>query len=141
MSTTYNVFYDSNKEIIWASTADVNDTIIAAESVKGYTHVALNSIDTPIPEQFYVNSDATAISTKTVFDPTFSAITAEVDDVINVTGVPSGTEVFLDGVSAGTMSDTTLTITAQQAGTYTIALTKDKYQYYSTKFTVTRYAS
>jgi hypothetical protein len=141
MSTTYNVFYDSNKEIIWASTADVNDTIIAAESVKGYTHVALNSTDTPIPEQFYVNSDATAISTKTVFDPTFSAITAEVDDVINVTGVPSGTEVFLDGVSAGTMSDTTLTITAQQAGTYTIALTKDKYQYYSTKFTVTRYAS
>lgn len=141
MSTTYNVFYDSNKEIIWASTADVNDTIIAAESVKGYTHVALNSTDTPIPEQFYVNSDATAISTKTVFDPTFSAITAEVDDVINVTGVPSGTEVFLDGISAGTMSDTTLTITAQQAGTYTIALTKDKYQYYSTKFTVTRYAS
>ncbi len=141
MSTTYNVFYDSNKEIIWASTADVNDTIIAAESVKGYTHVVLNSTDTPIPEQFYVNSDATAISTKTVFDPTFSAITAEVDDVINVTGVPSGTEVFLDGVSAGTMSDTTLTITAQQAGTYTIALTKDKYQYYSTKFTVTRYAS
>ena len=24
MSTTYNVFYDSNKEIIWASTADQN---------------------------------------------------------------------------------------------------------------------
>tara|TARA_R110002074_G_scaffold32883_4_gene91622 strand:+ start:115 stop:540 length:426 start_codon:yes stop_codon:yes gene_type:complete len=141
MSTTYNVFYDSNKEIIWASTADVNDTIIDAESVKGYTHVALNSTDTPIPEQFYVNSDATAISTKTIFDPTFSATTAEVDDVINITGVPSGTEVFLDGVSAGTMSDTTLTITAQQAGTYTIAFTKDKYQYYSTKFTVTRYAS
>ena len=28
-----------------------------------------------------------------------------------------------------------------EAGTYTIAFTKDKYQYYSTKFTVTRYAS
>ncbi len=141
MSTTYNVFYDSNKEIIWASTADVNDTIIDAESAKGYTHVALNSTDTPIPEQFYVNSDATAISTITVFDPTFSATSAAVDDVINITGVPSGTEVFLDGASAGTMSDTTLTLTAQQAGTYTIAFTKDKYQYYSTKFTVTRYAS
>jgi hypothetical protein len=141
MSTTYNVFYDSNKEIIWASTAPVNSDITTAEAAKGYTHVALNSTDTPIPEQFYVNSDATAISTKTVFDPTFSSTSAAVDDVINITGLPSGTEVFLDGASAGTMSDTTLTLTAQQAGTYTIAFTKDKYQYYSTKFTVTRYAS
>jgi hypothetical protein len=63
-----------------------------------------------------------------------------VDAVINVTGVPAGTEVFLDGTSAGTMSDTTLTLTAQQAGKYTLKLTKDKYQDYTTNYTVTRYA-
>ena len=137
--TTYNIFYDSNKEIIWASTADINSAIITAEAAKGYTHVALDTTDIPVPEQFYVNSDATAVSTKTIFNPSFSASTAAVDAVINITGVPAGTEVFLDGTSAGTMSNTTLTLTAQQAGIYTLGLKKDKYQDYSVKYTVTRY--
>jgi len=141
MSATYNIFYDSNKEIIWSSTAAVNDTIIDAESAKGYTHVALSSTDIPVSEQFYVNADASAVSTKTVFDPTFSAATVAVDAVINVTDIPAGTEVFLDGTSAGTMSDTTLTLTAQQAGTYKLKFMKDKYQDYNTTYTVTRYGS
>ena len=139
--TTYNIFYDSNKEIIWSSTADVNSTIITAEAAKGFTHVALDSTDTPVSEKFYINSDASAVSTKTLFDPTFSASTAAVDAVINVTDVPSGTEVFLDGVSAGTMSDTTLTLTAQQAGSYKLKFTKDKYQDHTTSYTVTRYGA
>ena len=140
--TTYNIFYDSNKEIIWASNAPVNSDITTAEAAKGYTHVALDSTDgIPVSEKFYVNSDATAVSTKTLFDPTFSAATAALDAVINVTNVPSGTEVFLDGTSAGTMSDTTLTLTAQEAGTYTIQLKKDKYQDYKTNYTVTRYGT
>ena len=138
--TTYNIFYNSSKEIVWASTAPVNSTITTAEAAKGYTHVELDSADIPVSEKFYVNSDATAVSTKTVFNPTFSSATAAVDAVINVTGVPAGTEVFLDGTSAGTMSDTTLTLTAQQAGKYTLKLTKDKYQDYTTNYTVTRYA-
>ena len=92
-------------------------------------------------EKFYINSDASAVSTKTLFDPTFSASTAAVDAVINVTDVPSGTEVFLDGVSAGTMSDTTLTLTAQQAGSYKLKFTKDKYQDHTTSYTVTRYGA
>ena len=142
MSTaTYNILYDSDKEIIWASTAAVNDDIISAESAKGYTHVALDCTDIPIPDQFYVNSDATAVSTKTVFNPSFSSATASVDDTITVTGVPSGTEVFIDGVSAGTMSDTSLTLTAQQGGTFTLGLKKAKYQDYSTKYTVNRYST
>ena len=141
MSATYNIFYDSNKEIIWSSTAAVNDTIIDAESAKGYTHVALSSTDIPVSEQFYVNADASAVSTKTVFDPTFSAATVAVDAVINVTDIPAGTEVFLDGTSAGTMSDTTLTLTAQQAGTYKLKFMKAKYQDHNTTYTVTRYGS
>ena len=139
MSAAYNIFYDSNKEIIWSSTAAVNSDIISAEAAKGYTHVALDSTNIPVSEQYYINSDATAIVTKTVFNPTFSSATASVDDVINVTGVPAGTEVFLDGASAGTMSDTTLTLTAQQGGKYKIGLKKDKYQDYETIYTVGRY--
>ena len=137
--TTYNIFYDSNKEIIWASTAPVNSDITTAEAAKGYTHVELDSTDIPVSEKFYVNSDATAVVTKTVFNPTFSSATAAVDSVVNVTGLPSGTQVFLDGTSAGTMSDTTLTLTAQQAGTYTLKFTKDKYQDYTTSYIITRY--
>jgi hypothetical protein len=139
MSATYNIFYDSNKEIIWASTAPVNSDITTAEAAKGYTHVELDFANIPVPEQYYINSDASAVATKTAFDPTFSSATASVDDVINVTGIPSGTEVFLDGTSAGTMSDTTLTLTAQQGGKYTITLKKDKYQDYETTYTVGRY--
>ena len=142
MSTaTYNIFYDSDKEIVWASTASVDSTIISAESAKGYTHVALDCTDIPVPELYYVNSDATAVSTKSTFDPTFSANTADVDDVITVTGIPSGTEVFLDGVSAGTMSDTTLTFTGKQGGKYTIEFKKSKYQDYKTTYTVNRYST
>ena len=132
--TTYNIFYDSNKEIIWASNAPVNSDITTAEAAKGYTHVALDTTDIPVPEQFYVNSDATAVSTKTVFSPSFSASTASVDDVITVTGVPAGTEVFLDGTSKGTMSDTTLTFTAKEGGKYLIGLKKDKYQEIRSKY-------
>ena len=139
--TAYNIFYDSNKEIIWTSTAPVNSDITTAEAAKGYTHVELDSTDIPVSEKFYVNSDATAVSTKTLFDPTFSAAAAALDAVINITGVPSGTEVFLDGTSAGTMSDTTLTLTAQEAGTYKIQLKKDKYQDYKTNYTVTGYGT
>ena len=139
--TAYNIFYDSNKEIIWSSTASVNSDITTAEAAKGYTHVELDSTDIPVSEKFYVNSDATAVSTKTLFDPTFSAAAAALDAVINITGVPSGTEVFLDGISTGTMSNTTLTLTAQEAGTYKIQLKKDKYQDYKTNYTVTRYGA
>ena len=139
--TAYNIFYDSNKEIVWASTAPVNSTIISAEAAKGYTHVELDSTDTPVSAKFYVNSDATAVATKTVFNPTFSSATAALDAVVNVTGIPSGTEVFVDGVSAGTMSNTTLTLTAQQAGTYSLTFKKDKYQDYTTNYTVTRYGT
>ncbi len=138
--TTWNVFYDSDKEIAWASTADVNDTIKAAEASKGYSYASLDNNDVPVPEKFYVNSDATAISAKTVFNPSFSATSAALDAVITVTGVPSGTEVFVDGTSKGTMSDTTLTFTAKDAGQYVILLKKDKYVDYSTKYTVNRYS-
>ena len=86
-----------------------------------------------------VNSAADALAAKTVFNPSFSAASAALDAVITVTGVPSGTEVFVDGTSKGTMSDTTLTFTAKDAGQYVILLQKDKYVDHTTEFAVNRY--
>ena len=140
--TIYNIFYDSNKEIIWASNADINSDITTAEAAKGYTHVALDNDDIPSPDKFYVNSDATAVSTKTVFEPVFSTAEAAVDDVVNVTGLPIGTEVFLEGVSQGTMDNTTLTLTAKEAKNfYILVFKKDKYQDYTKKYIVKRYGA
>ena len=117
----------------------MNSTIIDAEEIKGYSYVQLDSDDTPVPEKYYVNNAVDSISTKTEFDPIFSAASADLDAVITVTEVPSGTEVFIDGVSGGTMSNTTLTLTAQESGEYKIELKKSKYQDYTTTYTVKRY--
>ena len=39
------------------------------------------------------------------------------------------------------MSDTTLTLTAQQSGSFIVTLTKDKYIDHETEVTVTRYGA
>ena len=135
----YNIFYDSNKEIKWSTTGLVNDAIISAQSSAGLSHVALD-VDNHPDENYYVNSDATALVEKSVFDFTFSTLTPELDDVINVTGLPAGTEVFKDGDSIGTMSDTTLTLTVKEPGNYTILFKKQYYKKHSgTTISVKRY--
>ena len=63
-----------------------------------------------------------------------------IDAVVNVTGLPTGTQVFIDNVLAGTMSDTTLTLTATEPGTYTIRFLKVGYKkHQSQKITIKRY--
>ena len=129
--TIYHVFYDSNKDIAWSSTAGVTDAIKTEQkSAHNYDYIQIDHAETPVGEKYYINDAEDALVEKSTFDPTFSTTTPVVDGVINVTGVPSGTEVFLDGVSAGTMSDTTLTLTAQQAGPFTIVLKKERYYDY-----------
>jgi len=137
--TNYHIFYDSSKEVVWATTADMNSDIITAEESKGLTYVLLECTETPVPEKFYINDAGDQVATKSVFSPSFSTTSPAVDDVVNVTGVPSGAEVFLDGVSAGTMSDTTLTLTAQESGEYKIGLKKSQYQDYEITYTVKRH--
>jgi hypothetical protein len=91
-------------------------------------------------ENYYVNSDATGLIEKSAFNFTFSNTTPALDEVINVTGLPAGTEVFVDDVSQGTMSDTTLTLTVQQSGTYKIRFKKLHYKNHSgATVTVKRY--
>ena len=140
--TIYNIFYNSDREISWSSTAGVSDAIKTEQkSAHGLDHAAIDCAGTPSGNKFYINEAKDDIVAKTVFNPSFSTSTPALDATVTVTGVPAGTEVFLDGTSAGTMSDTTLTLTAQQAGTYTIQLKKDKYQDYTTTYTVRRYGT
>jgi hypothetical protein len=136
----YHVFFDSNKNIMWSSTAGVDSTIISEQkSSHNYDYLLADLSEIPTGELFCVNSDGDAVVAKSTFSPTYSTTTPSVDTVINITGVPAGTEVFLDGTSAGTMSDTTLTLTAQQSGSFIVTLTKDKYIDHETEVTVTRY--
>lgn len=139
--TTYNIFYNSNKEIVWSTTGNVDDGIKTAQSDLGLSHVALDVADDNNPnDTHYVNSDATALVAKSNWDFTFSTITPTIDEVVNVTGLPSGTEVFMDGVSQGTMSNTTLTLTVQEGGEYEIVFKKLHYvRHFGTKINVKRY--
>ena len=139
--TTYNIFYNSNNEIVWSTTGQVNDGIKTAQSDLGLSHVALDLADDNQPDSnYYVNSDATALVQKTAWDFTFSTTTPAIDDVINVTGLPSGTKVYLDNVLQGTMTDTTLTLTVQEPSTYIIKFEKLHYQKHNgTTITVKRY--
>lgn len=127
---SYHVFYKSDKSIAWATNGDVNDEIKATQAGHGYSYVQTNLTDIPQDSTHYVNDAGDSVLAKTAFNPTFSTIVPAVDGVINVTGLPAGTEVFLDGVSKGTMSDTTLTLTAKEPGKYLIEFKKlDKITY------------
>ena len=138
--TINHIFYDSTKEIIWSATAGVDSTVIDGQkSNNNYDYVALDCSETPVGEKYYINNAGDAILEKTAFTPSFSTTTPALDATVTVTGVPSGTEVFLDGTSGGTMSDTTLTFTATEAGIFEIIFKKDKYLDYMTTLTVKRY--
>ena len=141
MSATYHIFYNSDKEIMWSATAGVDSTIITGQkSNNNYDYVSLTLSETPIGEKYYINADADGVVEKSTFTPTFSTTTPALDAVVNVTGVPSGTEVWLDEVSQGTMSDTTLTLTAAEPGKYKIKLTKVGYKPCETRITIGRVA-
>ena len=129
--TTYNIFYNSNQEIVWSTTGEVNDAIKTAQSSLGYSHVQLTLNAIMPDENYYVNSDATGLVEKSIFDFAFSNTTPALDEVVNVTGLPAGTEVFVDDVSKGTMSDTTLTLTIQEPGTYKVRFKKLHYKEHS----------
>ena len=59
---------------------------------------------------------------------------------VRVQGRRAMPDFFIDDTSAGTMSDTTLTLTAVQPGTYTMKLTKVGYKNWGTqKIIVKRY--
>ena len=137
----WHIFYlDSTKEINWSTNGLVNDSIKTAQADLGLSYLQVDMDAVPSSNDYWVNSDGTGVIEKSIFNPTFSTTTPAVDGVINVTGLPAETEVFIDDTSAGTMSDTTLTLTAVQPGTYTMKLTKVGYKNWGTqKIIVKRY--
>ncbi len=137
MSTAnYHIFYNSDGRIIWSTTAPMDDAMIKVQTDAGYTHLQEACVNTPLDESYWIVDGA--VAEKSTFSPTYSTILPDLDAVINITGVPAGTEVFLDDVSAGTMSDTTLTLTATEPGKFVVKLTKLGYINHSTTVQVQR---
>ena len=117
-----------------------DDTNKTEQADAGLTYLEKDTETIPSDNDFWVNSAGNDIVEKTIFDPTFSTTAPTVDAVVNVTGLPAGTQVFIDGASAGTMSDTTLTLTASEPGSYTVDLKKVGYKKWGTqKITIKRY--
>jgi hypothetical protein len=127
----HHIFYTNDKDIAWSTITEPSAQIIQEqEDAHSYSYIELDCSETPIGEKYYINEAEDALVEFSTFVPSFTDVTPEIDDVVTVTGVPSGTEVFVDGVSAGTMSDTTLTFTIKQAGAFKISLTKYRYYKY-----------
>ena len=125
---------------MWSCTAGVTDAIKTEQkSSHGLDWVSIDCSATPSGNKYYINTGEDDIVAKTIFTPSFSTTTPALDATITVTGVPAGTEVFLDGSSAGTMSDTTLTFTAQEAGGFSVVFKKRYYYDYTQELTVKRY--
>ena len=136
----HHIFYTSNKDITWSTITEPSAQIIQEQAdAHGYSYVELDCPETPIGEKYYINEAEDGLLEFSAFAPTFSTITPAIDGVVTVTGVPSGTEVFVDGVSTGTMSDTTLTFTATEAGAFKISFTKNRYYRYDKYIIVKRY--
>ena len=120
----WHIFYNSSRVINWSTSAGVDDRIKTEQAEAGLSYVQVEQDDLPIPENFYVSTGEDGITEKGNFNPTFSTTTPTIDTVINVTGLPVGTEVFLDSVSKGTMSDTTLTLTTSEPGKFDVTFKK-----------------
>ena len=137
----WNIFYDDSTKLInWSSNATVDDSIKTEQASAGLSHLSVEQDAIPSDSDFWVNSAGNGIIEKSIFDPTFSTTTPVLEAVVNITGLPTGTEVFIDEASAGTMSDTTLTLTASEPGAYTIRFEKVGYKKWGTqKITVKRY--
>ena len=133
--TTYNIFYDSNKNISWCTDLFCDSATLTAQANAGLTHLQLDLEQIPVTDQYYINDAGNGVVGYHTFSLSFSATTIALDGTVTITGCPAGTEVFLDGVSAGTYSSGSLTLTGSMAGTFVLKFTKDKY--YSTSQTIT----
>ena len=141
MSTTYNIFYDSNKNIKWVTDAPVDSTIISTQAAAGNSHMTQSLEQIPPCDQWYINDAEDGLVAYHSFSLTFSTTTTALDGTITITGCPTGTEIFLDGVSAGTYSSGTLTLTGSMAGSFVVNFVKDKYYDFSKTIRVSRYTT
>ena len=139
--STFHIFYDSNKDIKWATDAPTDTNIINSQTALGLSHLSLELDQIPACDHFYINDAEDALAAYHSFSLSFSATTIVLDSTVTITGCPAGTEIFLDDVSAGTYSSGSLTLTGSMSGSFVIKFVKDKYYTTSEKITVSRYTS
>ena len=137
--TTYNIFYDSNKNISWVTDGPTPAEVITAQAALGLTHVALDLEQIPACDEYYINTGEDGVTAYSNFSLSFSATTIAVDGTITITGCPADTEIFLDAVSQGTYSNGALTLTGSMAGSFNLEFFKDKYHKAFQRIIVSRY--
>ena len=126
----WHIFYTtSTGEISWSTSGDVNQDIKDNQKrTDNLDYLEVNMDDMPDPEIYYINNNS--VAEKQTFNPTFSSDVWDLDATINVTGLPVGTEVILDGSSQGTMTNTTLNLTISETGRYILEFKKVDYKKY-----------
>ena len=137
----YNIFYNSTKDISWCTDGDVSDAVKTAQADLGLSFVALDLAQIPECDKYYINSDEDGVVAYSSFALSYSATSIAIDGTVTITGCPTGTEIFLDGVSSGTYSGGSLTLTGTTAGSFALIFKKDKYYDAGTQITVTRYGA
>ena len=123
----FNIFYDSDKNINWCSSGGVTAEIISGQSSAGLSHLALDLEQIPECDKWYINDAEDGVVAYHSFSLSFSATTIVLDGTVTITGCPAATEIFLDGVSAGTYSSGSLTLTGSMSGSFFLKFVKDKY--------------
>ena len=135
----WHIFYTSDRAIAWSSNAGIDQRVIDNEATAGKSYIQVEQDDLPIAENYYVNAEETGIAAKTVFSPVFSTTTPALDDTVAVTGLPNGTEIFIDGSSQGRLSTSTLNLTFIEPGKYSIEFKKLENLDYLTQIETRRY--
>lgn len=131
MSDTFTVFYDNtSKEIAYALRGTATSEQISAEASAGRGYVTTTRSDDVATNHFYINADEDDIVEYSTFSISVSPANGQcaVDETFTLTGVPEGTKVYGGGVLLGTMnSDSSLTLTAKEAGVWRILFEKTNY--------------
>ena len=124
----YNIFYDNNGKIAWATLAECDQTTIDAQAENGYSYLQVTVDTLPSIDDHYV-ADGALVQYGN-FNPDLSTTTITLDGTLSFTGIPEGTTVTVDNVNKGTVpADGTITFTGTQVATrYTVILSKDNYK-------------
>ena len=123
----FQIFYDTSKNIKWCCSGPVTAEVIAGQASAGLSHLALDLAQTPECYKWYINDAEDGVVAYHSFSLSFSATTIALDGTVTITGCPASTEIFLDGVSAGTYSSGSLTLTGSMSGSFFLKFVKDKY--------------
>ena len=136
---TFNIFYDSNKNIKWCCGGPVDSATISGQAGIGLSYLQLDLEQIPACDHWYINDAEDGVVAYHEFDLTFSATMVALDGIITITGCPTGTEIFMDNVSVGTYSSGALTLTGAMAGSFQLKFVKDKYYDVHQIITIKRY--